>query len=192
MALGLRIALAAAIGMCAAWAHAGETLPDGVDPSTGFRMERYRAPVPDSLPGGTVVDTARVMEIVRDGSAALVDVYPPKGAGPDPVDGEWRLSERHETIAGAIWLPEVGRGYLEPDHEAYFRRNLDSIRDAADDRPLLFFCTADCWQSWNAARRAMLWGYGPVLWYPEGTDGWAEAGGVLTAAKPVNFFGDAQ
>ena len=37
---------------------------------------------------------------------------------------------------------------------------------------LLFFCLADCWMSWNAAKRAQEYGYTSVLWYPEGTDGW--------------------
>jgi hypothetical protein len=26
--------------------------------------------------------------------------------------------------------------------------------------------------SWNAARRALEWGYTAVIWYPDGTDGW--------------------
>ncbi len=38
--------------------------------------------------------------------------------------------------------------------------------------PVLFFCLAECWMSWNAAKRALEYGYSNVFWYPEGTDGW--------------------
>jgi rhodanese-related sulfurtransferase len=29
--------------------------------------------------------------------------------------------------------------------------------------------------SWNAAKRALSYGYTNVAWYPEGTDGWQRA-----------------
>ena len=39
--------------------------------------------------------------------------------------------------------------------------------------------------SWNAARRALAYGYDQVIWYPEGTDGWRAAGLPLVPAQPV-------
>lgn len=171
-------------------AAAGDALIPGVDPKTGFRMQRYRAPTPDSLPGGTVTGTAGVRAAMSDGRTLLIDVYPPKGAGPDPLDGSWRYSETRETIPGAVWLPEVGRGFLEPDYEAYFRRNLDALTAGDKQRPLLFFCTADCWQGWNAARRAILWGHTAVSWYPGGSDQWTLDGGETTVTEPVNFLNE--
>ena len=39
--------------------------------------------------------------------------------------------------------------------------------------------------SWNAAKRALTYGYNRVYWYPEGTDGWSGAGGRLEASEPV-------
>ena len=44
----------------------------------------------------------------------------------------------------------------------------------------------------NAARRAIVWGYGNVLWYPDGSDGWRDAGGELVTAEPVNFLGEGE
>jgi PQQ-dependent catabolism-associated CXXCW motif protein len=41
---------------------------------------------------------------------------------------------------------------------------------------VVFYCLADCWMSWNAAKRAASWGYREVLWYRDGTDGWEAAG----------------
>lgn len=181
----------AGVAVCATTALAGDAgqLPAGVDPETGFRMERYRAPVPDFIPGGKVVDVDGVLSIIAaaDGTV-LVDVYPPRGAGPDPIDGSWRITEKRENIEGSVWLPDVGRGYLEADLEGYFRRNLEHVTGGDATRGLVFYCTADCWQGWNAARRAILWGYGNVSWFPVGTDGWHDRGLPVVTAEPVNFL----
>lgn len=164
-------------------------LPKGVDQTTGFRMKRYRAPVPDTNPGTEVIDTERAFELFQSGQVIFIDVYPPKGLGANPVDGTWMTNETHESIAGAIWLPEVGRGHIEQMHIDYFRRNLEMVTNHNKKIPLIFYCTADCWQSWNAARRALLWGYQSVLWYPAGTDGWSEHDHPLVQIEPVNFLG---
>jgi len=186
-AASLLAALAAPSGAVAADGH-----DDGhdVDPETGFRMERYRAPVPDSVPGGVTLDTAGVRERLDAGTLVPIDVFPPVGMGADQLDGHWLVSEPHETIPGAVWLPEVGRGFLTEEHVDYFRRNLERLSGGEEATPLLFFCTADCWQSWNAAKRAGDWGYTGVHWYPLGTDGWREEGGELVPARPLNFLDD--
>jgi len=160
-----------------------------VDPSTGFRMERYRAAVPESIPGGTTVGTAFVAEQLG-GTMVFIDVLPPRGLGADPIEGYWLITEPRLSIAGTHWLPEVGRGFLEPDHENYFKRNLKRLSSDDKAAPLLFFCTADCWQSWNAAKRAIALGYNNVHWYPNGTDGWLEHGNSLVEIAPVNFIDD--
>lgn len=167
---------------------ADQTLPAGVDPVTGYRLERYRAPVPDTIPGGKVLSTQQALEAFKSGEIVFIDVYPPKGLGPDPLDGSWVTNEQHENIPGSIWLPEVGRGHLDPDAEAYFRRNLDKITKSRRSQPILFYCTADCWQSWNAARRALSWGFTDVYWFPNGTDGWLDEERELILATPLNFL----
>jgi PQQ-dependent catabolism-associated CXXCW motif protein len=50
---------------------------------------------------------------------------------------------------------------------------------------VVFYCLADCWMSWNAAKRAAAWGYTRVYWYRDGTDGWAAAKLPLVEAQPV-------
>jgi PQQ-dependent catabolism-associated CXXCW motif protein len=49
---------------------------------------------------------------------------------------------------------------------------------------VVIYCMADCWMSWNAAKRIRTYGYSNVAWYPEGTDGWERAGQELTEAHP--------
>jgi PQQ-dependent catabolism-associated CXXCW motif protein len=58
----------------------------------------------------------------------------------------------------------------------YFAKGLDKATDGDHARMLVFYCLADCWMSWNAAKRALELGYSDVAWYPEGTDGWLIAG----------------
>ena len=171
--------------LCSAIAHAEDYK---VDAETGYRMERYRAPVPTSVPGAITVDTAFVKRSLENKTLTLIDVYPPTGLGPDPFSGEWITPDVRKTIPGATWLPDVGRGYLEPELEAYFRRNLIEITNNDLSAAIMFFCTSDCWQSWNASVRAHSWGYTNVHWYPTGSDGWREEGGEVTIVQPVNFL----
>lgn len=158
---------------------------DSFDPVTGFRIAHYRAAVPDSVPGGERVDLDRVDKLVASG-AVLLDVMPSEGAGPDPVTGAWRLSRGHSTIPGATWLPDVGKGKITPDLEAYLARELARLTNTDKAKPLIVFCQADCWMGWNAAQRIAALGYSQIYWFPEGTDGWVEWGDrKLLAAEPV-------
>jgi PQQ-dependent catabolism-associated CXXCW motif protein len=49
---------------------------------------------------------------------------------------------------------------------------------------IVTFCLADCWMSWNAARRLRSLGYANVWWLAEGTDGWRELGLPLVDTVP--------
>jgi len=51
------------------------------------------------------------------------------------------------------------------------------------DAPLVFFCLKNCWMSWNAAKRALEYGYSNVMWYRDGSDGWQELGYPLAEVK---------
>lgn len=161
-----------------------------VDPVTGLRMERYRAPVPQEVPDGTTLDNEAAIRLHESGEAVFIDVYPPRGMGPDPLDGHWVIAEKRQSIPGAIWLPEVGRGTLQDDALTYFKRNLRRLSQGDTATALVFFCTADCWQSWNATRRAQQLGYTNLFWYPLGSDGWLESGMPLARIYPVNFLDD--
>ena len=182
-------AAAVALTLAAGPSGAGATtLPEGVDPATGFRLDNYRAPTPDFVPGGKVVDTATVRAAIDGKTAKLIDVYA-KGVVADPATGAWSVSEPHDTIPGAVWIPLVGTGKLKPELETYFRSQLKRLTEDDASRPVIFFCMADCWHSWNAAKRAADWGYAAVNWYPLGTDGWKEDGGTLVPATPEPVSG---
>lgn len=161
-----------------------------VDQTTGFRMERYRAPVPADIPDANTLTIDAALALHNGDSAIFIDVYPPKGLGPDPLEGYWVTNEQRQSIPGSVWLPEVGRGTLQPDAHDYFVRNLKRLSNNNKNIPLVFFCTSDCWQSWNASRRASMLGYTNVNWFPLGSDGWLENNQALTRVYPLNFFDD--
>ncbi|HEX2840055.1 rhodanese-like domain-containing protein [Hyphomicrobium sp.] len=155
------------------------------DPVTGFRIERYRAPTPDAVPGATTISVDDVRRLMRDEKAVLVDAMPAEGAGFDPKSGAWRLSKSREHIPGSSWLPDVGKGTLSPEMDTYFRLNLDRLTQGDRTRALIIYCLADCWMGWNAAKRAAAYGYTHVYWFPGGTDDWRDWEGPLENATPV-------
>ena len=155
------------------------------DPITGFRVARYRAPVPDSVPGGERVWVDEVERLVAEKSVILLDVMASTGPGPDQKSGAWRMVKPREHIPGSVWLPDVGKGKLDTRLLTYFKDNLERLTNGDNSRPILIYCQADCWMSWNAVKRAAGFGYTNLYWYPDGTDGWKEWDGPLVPALPI-------
>lgn len=173
--------LAAALALAASSAGAETTKPP--EPA-GYRMDAYRAPVPATLKGATVIDTAKAIELWRAGTAVFIDALPhaPKPEGL-PKNAVWREQPRFD-IPGSTWLPDTGFGALSDATRRYFENGLTKASGGDRKRPLVFYCLADCWMSWNAAKRALSAGYANVFWYPEGTDGWGAAGHPLEERTP--------
>jgi PQQ-dependent catabolism-associated CXXCW motif protein len=170
----LRWALAGSLGV-ALIAPIAAGADDAAPEPDSYRRSDYRAPTPASLKGARVLTTEEAAAMWRAGDAAFIDVLPqaprPKNL---PADVVWRDKPRFD-IPGSLWLPDTGYGELAPVMLDYFRRGLDKALGGRS-RPLVFYCLKDCWMSWNAAKRALVLGYANVAWYPEGADGWAEAG----------------
>ena len=145
---------------------------DPPEPS-GFRMEDYRSPVPATLNGASVLTTEQAHARWEDHAAVFIDVLPqpPKPAGL-PASTIWRPKPRKD-IPGSLWLPDTGYGALAPVMADYFGQGLRRATGDDRDRMVVFYCLANCWMSWNAAKRAIAMGYNHVAWYPDGTDGWA-------------------
>ena len=155
-------------------AAAGPPEPDG------YRLDDYRAPVPETVAGGEVLHLEQMQAVAGSPDVLLIDVLPaprrPDGMRPEMP---W-LPAPHRSLPGAVWWPDVGRGALAPAHEAVFRSRLQAV---GPDRLMVFFCLSDCWMSWNAAKRAARFGY-RVAWFPEGVDRWEAAGLPTTSIAP--------
>jgi PQQ-dependent catabolism-associated CXXCW motif protein len=156
-----------------------ETVPE----PEGYRLQDYRAPVPATVQGARTITTEEAEQIWRGGSAAFVDVLPRPPRPKLPEGTLWRDKPRAD-IPGSIWLPDTGYGELAPGVADYFAKGLEKAAHGDRARLLVLYCLADCWMSWNAAKRARSLGYSNIAWYREGTDGWLAAGLPLQDAAP--------
>lgn len=179
----MRLTLASLILAAVALAAPAHAQFDAPEPE-GYRTENYRAPVPATLAGATVLATAEAEAIWRAATAVFVDVLPhaPKPQNL-PAGTVWREKPRR-NIPGSIWLPDTGYGSLAAATEDYLRQGLDRASKSDKSTLLVFYCQEDCWMSWNAAKRALALGYRNVAWYPLGTDGWQRADLPVADSQP--------
>jgi PQQ-dependent catabolism-associated CXXCW motif protein len=151
----------------------------------GYRMDDYRAPTPETVAGGVVLDTDAAHQLWESGTAVWIDVLPaPRRPANLPSSALW-MPLPHRDIPGSLWLPDIGRGALSPELEGYFRDHLETATQGRRDAAVVFYCLADCWMSWNAAKRAASWHYTRVYWYRDGTDGWQAAKLPMKDTEPV-------
>src|ERR1700737_2174648 len=156
----------------------------------GYRTDNYRAPVPATLAGARVLATEEAEAIWRTGAGVFIDVlsHPPKPQNL-PAGTIWREKPRL-NIPGSIWLPDSGYGTLAVATEDYLRQGLARASGGNNATLLVIYCQADCWMSWNAAKRVLSYGYTNVAWYPEGTDGWQRANLPVADSQPEPRVGE--
>jgi PQQ-dependent catabolism-associated CXXCW motif protein len=174
------IAFAFAICASATIARAQELV---LEPE-GYRLDDYRAPVPETLTGARVITTAEAEVIWRAKNGVFIDVLPrPPKPSNLPAGTIWRDRPRF-NIPGSVWLPDTGYGKLAEVTEDYLRQGV--ARASLDNRAMLLvvYCQANCWMSWNAAKRIVSYGYSHVAWYPDGTDGWERANLPMVESQP--------
>jgi PQQ-dependent catabolism-associated CXXCW motif protein len=151
----------------------------------GYRTDNYRSPVPATLAGARVLATEEAEAIWRAGKSVFIDVLPRPPKPPNLPEGTiWRDKPR-PNIPGSIWLPDTGYGALAAVTEDYLREGLVRASGGDKAKQLVIYCQADCWMSWNAARRALSYGYVNVAWYPDGTDGWQRANLPVEDSQPL-------
>ncbi|ULB10079.1 PQQ-dependent catabolism-associated CXXCW motif protein [Cereibacter azotoformans] len=169
---------AAALCLLALPALAGVPEPDG------FRGAPYRAEVPATVMGqpGLSSDEARAL---HSAGVPFIDVLP-REARPEglPDDRMWR-EKPHLSIPGSVWLPNTGYEALPEADAAYLRDGLERVTRGDAGAAVVIFCKKDCWMSWNAAKRAIGWGFSGVKWFPGGTDAWQDLGGHLEEVPPA-------
>jgi PQQ-dependent catabolism-associated CXXCW motif protein len=92
-----------------------------------YRQDNYREPTPATVNGKPPTTTADAHRLWEAHSALFVDVLP-AARRPDglPSGAVWAPWPRLD-IPGSIWLPDVGRGTLSPELEAWFRAELERI-----------------------------------------------------------------
>ncbi len=158
-------------------------LAAGVPEPASYRMDDYNAPVPETLDGARVVDAQGFAAALAAGAIAI-DVMVAQRRPPSmPADRPW-LPLPRMNVPGSLWWPEVGRGAISPALDAWFRARLTTVTGGDTGKAVAFYCKPDCWMSWNAAKRAVSYGYRQVLWFPGGAEAWAAAGRELKPGTP--------
>jgi PQQ-dependent catabolism-associated CXXCW motif protein len=182
MLLRLAVVVVLSLSVAGIAAHGEDAAPPEPE---HYRNEDYRAPTPKTLRGARVIATAEAEALWRAGTAAFVDVMPHVPRPADlPAGTIWREKPRR-NIPGSVWLADTGYGELAASTADYFNAGLERITGGDRAKVLVIYCQRDCWMSWNAAKRAVSLGYAAVAWYPDGTDGWQEAGLPLSEASSV-------
>lgn len=185
MALSLLLGLGASQVGAESYRILQDRRPELFDPATGLRIARQRSPTPDDIPRpARPVSPNEARQLVQQGALPL-DVFGAAQSRFDELDGTWLVSTPRESLPGAVWLPETGRGTLSDEMHRYLQSNLDRITEGNKDHPMVVFCVADCWMSWNAAQRIAALGYTQVAWFRLGTDGWLDLGSALHPVDPV-------
>lgn len=181
-------ALVSAPGLRAETADVGTPPPrDAAKPPepAEYRMDEYRKPVPATLKGASVLTSEKAGELWTKKEAVFIDVYPRAPKPPNLPKGTFWREPVHHSIENATWLANVGYGVLSPAVDEYFKTHLETLTGGDKAKAIVFYCLRDCWMSWNAAKRALTYGYTNVMWYPDGTDGWQEIGLPVTEVKPA-------
>ena len=121
------------------------------DPVTGYRIASYRGVIHEAPPGIHRLSDADAVRAHAGGKALFIDLTPAPGASRDPATGAWHLAEGHDTISGAHWFPNAGRGDADAATDRWLARGIARLTHGSRRRPIVAFCLADCWMSWNAS-----------------------------------------
>lgn len=159
--------------------------PRTSDMPPGLKMAHYRSPTPACVPNGITLNTAELQSLMQTQQPILIDVFAILRRIDAGFGSTWLVNSPHTSLPNAVWLPNVGYGQLDPDIETWFQQQLTQLTQANKTKPLVFFCVADCWMSWNAVQRARAYGYNQVYWYKDGIDGWQERGLVTVTLEPT-------
>ena len=157
--------------------------PGHVPEPKGLYQGAMHGYTPNTINGGTVVDTAQLAKLIEAKHPLLIDVAE-RDRKPPSMDKDMIWLPNHRSISGAVFLQGGGKGETDPAYAAAFKSTVASLTAGDKTRPIVTFCHPDCWGSWNAAKRLIGDGYTQVYWYPEGTEGWEQAGKETRVVKP--------
>jgi sulfur-oxidizing protein SoxY len=166
-------------------------VPEAAGPSAasvrepeGFWTGEINSPTPATLQGGTVIRAADLAALIKSTRPILLDVSSspprPEKLAPQAV---W-MPPPHPVIPDSVWLAGVGAGKVDAATDDFYRRRLREVTANDLNKPIVVYCHERCWLSWNAAKRAISYGYKRVYWFPDGIEGWRAAGFSTGVANP--------
>ena len=155
--------------------YANEDRDYGVAATSSPRPNRYHAPTPTEIPGGKVIRTVELKQLIDNRQGVVVV---------DVLDSK----ERRASIPNAIWMSGAGSGQFFAAEKSRFAAALERLTGGDKDKLLVFLCiNPECWLSYNASLHAIAAGYRRVHWYRGGTDAWRGAGYSTRNAAAANW-----
>jgi PQQ-dependent catabolism-associated CXXCW motif protein len=168
---------------------AGEASPPAANPTTPstsnpspapepptFWTGATNSPVPATIAGGKVINDARQLQsLLKRPETVIVDVSNAPRRPDNLASGAPWLPVAHQAIPGSLWIPGAGLGEIPPAVDDFFRKQLAAATSDDASRRVILYCHQTCWLSWNAAKRAIGYGYHNVYWYRDGIEGWKAA-----------------
>ena len=151
---------------------------------SGYWTGPNKGDTPATVTGATVIHTAALAKLIKGEKPVLIDVSPAPPPPPDLPAGTVWMAPPHRDVPGSVWLQEAGKGEIAAEAKDFYRTTLDRLTHGSKARAVVLYCHPKCWLSWNAAKRAVSFGYRHVYWYPDGIEGWQEAGKSLAPALP--------
>jgi PQQ-dependent catabolism-associated CXXCW motif protein len=141
----------------------------GVDPqATLQRAVGNNTPL--TIPHGRVIGTGEFEAALHRGTL--------EGVPFRAIDALLRAeADRKDTVPGSIYIGNAGAfGTFEDKQQKELKEELANLTNNNLNMPLVFFCAGvKCWESYNAALRAINLGYSKVYWYRGGISSWHEA-----------------
>jgi len=174
------LVLAPILALAAAPALAAEpTVPSAPNPAPeppSFWTGPTNSPVPATIAGGKVINNARQLQsLLKRPETVIVDVSNAPRRPDNLASGAPWLPVPHHAIPGSLWIPGAGLGEIPPAVDDFFRKQLAAATSDDASRRVILYCHQTCWLSWNAAKRAISYGYHNVYWYRDGIEGWKAA-----------------
>lgn len=131
----------------------------GVPPQSTLNNGSLGGPTPASIPGGRVITTPEVVQLLNNpqSNAVVLDV----------LGGQQRLPNAVSAVDAS------SGGSFDDRTQAQFENQLGQLSRGRKDVPLILYCSSiNCWMSYNAALRAIHAGYTNVFWYRGGIEAW--------------------
>jgi PQQ-dependent catabolism-associated CXXCW motif protein len=142
----------------------------------GFWTGPVNSAVPATIAGGKVINDAhRLRLLLKRPETITVDVSNAPRRPDNLATGAPWLPLPHQAIPGSLWIPGAGLGQVPATVDEFFRKQLATATGNDLSRQVIVYCHRTCWLSWNAAKRAIGYGYRNVYWYRDGIEGWQAA-----------------
>jgi PQQ-dependent catabolism-associated CXXCW motif protein len=135
----------------------------GIPATRQLHNGAMHGPTPNVIPGGQVVTTKGLVELVQKHPVpfVLIDALGSGEMLPEAVPAEWASNAGSFTDQTQQQLVQL----------------LQQQTKGNKGEVLVFYCLSrECWMSYNAALRAINAGYTNVLWYRGGIEAWKQAG----------------